>query len=235
MADYARVLDSCLTNCGLPTREDGLSRTNWNNFRIWINHRIAQFWSRASFPFNTVTATLPVTVDVLPFPQQGVSDNPDIYKVLEVRDTSGNLKSYQDADNHLLFGPGGDDAIPFKVSVTYIKQPPEFPDKIWSSGLSVIEGDVLYWMEDGNFYKAHTDSTADEFNPGPSGPFNEVKITDDLRNVLAYSVAANYFLRNEDRTMFRDYESKAELEFSRLVQQSTTNKVQNRKTYKINY
>ena len=235
MADYARVLESCLFNCGLPAIEEGLSRTLWNSFRNYLNQKTYEYWTRASLPFNTVTATLNVTVDVLPFPQQDVSDHPSILRVLEVRDTSGNLKSYQDAGDHLLFGPGGDASLPFKVVVTYIKTAPNFPDTLWSSGLSVSPGDIVYWTGDNNFYEAHTSSTAGEFNPGPGGPFNKMKIPDSLVNCLAFGAASLYHIRNEDKQMAILFDAKAEQEWSRVIQQYTSNVLQNRKTYRINY
>lgn len=222
MADYATVLDACLVNAGLPTREETLSRTVWNSFRHFINHRIFEYWTRADLPYNKVKATLHVQHDILPFPQADISDKPDILRVLDVRDASGCPVEYQLKEDHLLFGDGGDDAEEFSVSVTYIRQPPQFPNKIWSAGLGVLPGDVLYWLDDGNFYRAHSASTADEFNPGPSGPFIKMEIPAALVNVLAFAVAGDYHLRNNDSKMALVNSAKAERLFSQVVQQFTT-------------
>lgn len=238
MQSYGQVLNLSLSHCGISSVD--VEDESFNQFRAWISSRLADFWSRQPFSFNTEQGTFTVSSGKITNPE----GSPKIQKVLSLLDRSplegdsrynalqinyrigseehpvsqgGN--NYENRKFIEVYGAGNGE----KVWLKYMSEPPSFDkDPLFIESLDDLSSETKAMLP------AYNQSSGDWFNAvrlnDGSYSTHRIDIPEELFHAIAYAVASDYQLHNENLGSNRTFLALAEEVFnSRSVEYEEMN------------
>ena len=241
MATYGQTLNLAMSHCGVSYID--VDDESFNQFRAWIDSRLNDFWQRQPFSFNTEEGEFSVQSGRVVNPQGSPPiqkvlsirtkspDNGGYSSTVKYRIRSETRRQESSGETHIsnqryieVLGIGDGEIIWLK----YMRSAPSFnPNPVIIENItrirditgvtySPVEGEIgtgvtyypVYARGTGVWYNLYIQNQDDDYTTV------EIDIPDELFHAIAYAVAADYQLHNDNLNANRTFLALAEEVFN---------------------